>query len=475
MTTLTDAQFQQLLATITQNAQPQPAPVATAASTTTGHDPNALGPMPPCIFDTNKMTRLTQFEHWLEEAENRMRFIGVADDDKKAILLRSWGGSELVQFMRTHAKVKFEATPASEGTAAVPADTYSGAVKKIKDELRKLVNRTMAMHQLFSTKQGDRSWMDFIKVLEDKAHILGFATTPYTESDAVKDAAIFGMADERLQEKALAEDPDLPTLIQLGQSRESGREGLHSLKDNLGTVSRVAQDSVTVDDVDKRIQQVMRIQKPGRYSNRQKRQNQRPAPTSCTNCSARHIPGACKAQGKTCFACGESNHFEGSQICKGTPQSVSRVQETDQAAGSYTQTVLRDWPGVKSDRSNVIQSISAVNKINDDSTGSSKHVSVDIGGSLHRLQTDTGSDYTIIPPSSYSENMGEVVPADTNLRAWGSESNLKVCGMVNTLITTKKGARVRTNVYIVDGFLPEPVLGDREAERLGFVTFNKEG
>ena len=77
---------------------------------------------------------------------------------------------------------------------------------KVKTELRKLVNRTMAMYQLKNTKQGDRSWMDYIKILEDKAHILNLNVIPYTEDDAVKDAAVYGMSDEKLREKAIADD-----------------------------------------------------------------------------------------------------------------------------------------------------------------------------------------------------------------------------------------------------------------------------
>ncbi len=217
MATLSAEQFQQLLQTLA----PQTAPPAAA----TGNDPAALGPMPPCVLSTDKMSRLTQFETWLEEAENRMKFIGITDGEKKLSLLRSWGGKDLVSFMKTHAKVKFEATPAVGTTAEIPADTYESAVQKAKVELRKSVNRTMAMFQLFNTKQGDRTWMNYIKLLDDKAHILDFNNRPYLHEDAVKDAAIFGMTDDRLQEKSLADDPTLDALIQTGQSRESGKEG----------------------------------------------------------------------------------------------------------------------------------------------------------------------------------------------------------------------------------------------------------
>ena len=72
-----------------------------------------------------------------------------------------------------------------------------------------MVNRTMAMHDLLTTKQGTQNWLEFIHNLEKKAMILNFESQPYKTSDAVKDAAIFGMSDAKLREKALAEDPNL--------------------------------------------------------------------------------------------------------------------------------------------------------------------------------------------------------------------------------------------------------------------------
>ena len=100
-------------------------------------------------------------------AENRMQFIGVTEDTKKVNLLRSWGGADLVKFMKTHASVRLQATPAAGTAAEIPADMYAEVVKKTKAELRKLVNKTMA--RLMKTNQGDRNWMDFIKDLEDRS------------------------------------------------------------------------------------------------------------------------------------------------------------------------------------------------------------------------------------------------------------------------------------------------------------------
>ena len=71
--------------------------------------------------------------------------------------------------------------------------------------------------------------------------------------------------------------------------------------------------------------------------------------------------------------------------------------------------------------------------------------------------------------------MGKVVTADTRLRAWGPKTYLDVKGMFPTSLTMDKGASKKAWVYVVDGYRPEALLGDRDAEELGIFTFHKEG
>ena len=78
-----------------------------------------------------------------------------------------------------------------------------------------------------------------------------------------------------------------------------------------------------------------------------------------------------------------------------------------------------------------------------------------------------------MPPSLYTKEMGDLVTSDTRLRAWGSDKLLDVIGMICTKLETEKGATAQTKVYVVNGYQPEPLLGDAEA--LGFVIFKKEG
>ena len=57
----------------------------------------------------------------------------------------------------------------------------------------------------------------------------------------------------------------------------------------------------------------------------------------------------------------------------------------------------------------------------------------------------------------------------------GSTCNLKITGMADVQLKNKKGAKTSTSLYVVEGYEAEPLLGDKDAEALGFIIFNKEG
>ena len=242
------------------------------------------------------MTKLNLFNEWLEDAENRMSYIGITDNKEMIILLKTWGGPEIVELIRleqSHLNKQAQGQRADDHE-----DTYEETIEKLRQYLSKMVNRTMAMHQLLSTQQGTRSWSDFIRDLERKAKTLNFEKKPYSTEEAIKDAAIFGMNDPALREKALAEDPDLEKLSRWGQAKEAGKEDAHNL--SKGTIKRIqpdlVNDQMNPEEIDQMIQtlQVMKLKKAGRYSNRYKKQQ-------CNRCNSEHQPERCPANGKTCL------------------------------------------------------------------------------------------------------------------------------------------------------------------------------
>ena len=295
------------MATISPNAAPQ---------STFKNDPAALGPMRQCSLGTDKMRKLTMFNEWLEDAENRMTYIGVTDDNEKVILLKTWGGPEMVELIRLE-KSNLNIRATTDSNEEEQGCTYAQLIEKLRSFLARMVNRTMAMHQLLSTQQGTRSWSDFIRDLERKAKILNFENKPYTTDEAIKDAAIFGMNDPSLREKALAEDPTLEKLTRWGQARETGREDAHHLNKE-GNVKRVGSHLLSTDmetdEIENMIEtlQVMKLKKAGKYSSRN---NNSPRSGSCNRCNTEHNPGRCPANGKTCFTCGAKNHFSKAPVC----------------------------------------------------------------------------------------------------------------------------------------------------------------
>lgn len=468
---MTPEQLQTLIAAI----QPQQAPamdqnqilqIANAIRPQQQKSAAALGHMSPLDMGPDKMQKLKRFNEWLEEAENRMRYLAANTNDEKISLLRAWGGTDLVSFMKLHAKVKLETTPATDTTDEIPADTYEDIILKIRTVLHSLVNRTLAMHELLTTKQGNRPWLVFYADVEAKAQNLDFDTTPYTHKDAVKDALTMGMSDRKLMERALTEDPDHDTLMKWGQAREAGKEGVQNLAGSSYSSTNCIEslnDEMSATEIDQMIDtlSVMKVRKQGKYSGRPQREQPK---SNCRNCITDHPQGRCPAYGKECFACGGANHFSRSEACPKFRKPVRRVEYHQEPTYDYAATAMN---------SDTLKMISIVGRLQ--THHKSKEVTIKMGGVPQKLYTDTGSDKTIIPPSNYSNTMGELIATDTKLRAWGSEKLLDVKGMIHTTLTTEKGATVQTKVYVVDGFRPEPLLGDRDAEALGFVLFNKEG
>ena len=330
--------------------------------------------------------------------------------------------------------------------------------------------------------------MNSVKELEDKAYLLDFDNQTYKQSDAVNGAAIFSMTDTRLKEKALSDDPDLTTLIKWGQARESGKEGLHSLREPPSNIHRLSRNGIDdeisndeeIDDLIESLQ-VMKLRKAGRFSNRRRPSTNQN--NSCPNYSSEHAPNRCPAKGKECFTCGGRNHFSNSKTCKNN--QVKYVEASDTASdsepdskntteASINRVTQPIWPGAKSQYTHLLKKISPIHRVSN-SRNKTKIVNVKIGESKVKLFTDTGSEFTIIPPSLYENSMGRILPAETNLRAWGARDNLDVKGMIHTTITNEKGASSTSKVYIVNGNHPEPLLGAPDAKNLGFITFNSGG
>jgi len=117
-------QFSQLLATLSGDRTPGP-----AAISATRNDPVALEPIRQCALRTDKMKKLNIFNEWLEDAENRMSYIGITSDKEKIILLKTWGGPEMVELIRLESHLNAQTQARGE---AEQEDTYNQTFEKLR-------------------------------------------------------------------------------------------------------------------------------------------------------------------------------------------------------------------------------------------------------------------------------------------------------------------------------------------------------
>ena len=494
---MTAEQFTQLL-------QALPGLLGAAAGGAPGNAA-AVGPMEPCNLGIDKVKRYKEFSDWLKEVETKMDFMGIVENAKKISLLRSWAGKVLLNYWDKEVRIRWTSSPTIPAgqdqieVPAVPADSYAEVINKTKAEILKHVNRDRSIIDLLHMRQQDDTWMAFISELEDSADLCQLDTKNFTRDDAIRVAALSGMKDRSLAEKALAEKYNLQTLISVGSTRETSKATAEAMAGKaVTTLKRVPRvedrftgerdmEDMSEEELDRKISalSVMKLKKSGKYSVRFKdKDGKSDKAVRCNNCRTQHEEGRCPARGKDCFTCEGSGHFSGAAACPETKKSTTRRVEENRELTDPSDSEEEDsrpvrrvdrWPGI---RPGALQFpnkfIGRVNKVQP-TADQDRWVRLRLGGKRVTLFSDTGSKYTLIPPELYDPVMGRIEASDCNLRAWGSKKPLDVKGMFTTDIVTKKGARKTTVVYVVAGHRPEPLLGDTDATDLGIIEFRGEG
>ena len=172
----------------------------------------------------------------------------------------------------------------------------------------KHVSRDRSLTDLLSMKQGDDTWMQFISELKDAADLCRLDTQPLTREDAIRVAALAGMKDRLLAEKAMTEEFQLARLVSVGSTRESSKSNVEAMEGNKsGNIRRIPDEQrgerdnrqlapgifmeagrSTEEDLDKAISNltVMKLKKAGKYSIRSKAQGEGDRKGSCDSCSS---------------------------------------------------------------------------------------------------------------------------------------------------------------------------------------------
>ena len=453
MATFTEEQFAALIAKMSEvGATPRAAAAreVTAANPPVNHTNSGaaalVGQIPACVLGKNKLKRYKKWRDWIKDAENKMTFLSIDTNEKKISFIRSCAGTELTEFWEKEARIRFIDIPAdaANNVVAQARHTYDEITKGTKDALLKYVNRDRAIIELLRLEQGSRNFTDFLSEVEDAEYLCRVAEEPITSEDLQKMSLIAGLKDRTLAEKALTEQYTLKQLVSAALNRESSRANVEAMKARPTTaVSSIESNEVVeltplrqqLNDIDAKLDRVMRVKQSGKYSRCYKQGTQgddkhKNSKSSCIKCTYSHEKGQCLADGpgRSCYDCTREGHFAGSVLCKSRsqkkPRATTRRVEYETASDSEyeseTETVARVdrvWPGVTpgTTRTDELWRV----KISPAKSTKSKRVSLKMGGVQTRLFTDTGSKHSIIPPESYRESMGKVVPADCNLRAWG--------------------------------------------------------
>ena len=344
---------------------------------------SAVGPMGHCNLGIDKTGRLKRFNDWMKGAQAKIDFMGLTTDKQKISLLRSWAGPELLTYWEREVGIRFESTPRIEATGgrdAIPAQdahTYQDMLRDTRQEILKHVNRDRSLIDLLNMRQTSESWMAFIHDLEEAADLCQLETRPFTRDDAIRVAALAGMKDRNLAEKALAEKYSLTTLISTGSTRETSKATADALQGRGATtsVSRVDRQEIgdsdmSEEELDRAIADltIRKLKKSGKYSVRKKDAPSKTKTTNilsqdkaerCRHCNTRHEPHRCPAKGKECFQCEGADHFANTPACtfkRGTTRRLveeEREEELEDGASdteSHTGSIaekIRNRLGVK--------------------------------------------------------------------------------------------------------------------------------
>ena len=414
----------------------------------------------PCELGNDPSKYLERFEDWYEHTSLLADSIGVKHDGQKLKLILLWGGRQF----RKYAK---EAGVVMEGEAQ---DTLQAAITKIRKQCGTHVNLSMAVFKLMHTRQGTKSVTEFARDIEELSHQCQFETQPYDKERAKKDAFIFGTSDDKVRQEALAKDWKWEEVFKAALGYEQSRKSSGAIKQTSG--EEVRQVSYTQEDVDHIVSRVM----AGKYSTSSRgsgasapKQNIKQTSEKCRNCPGHyrpHPPGRCPAAGKSCVVCKGKGHFAGSAAC--TVKENNTVRSVDTAQDTYT------YQNAASGGSTVgFVEVIEVGLLQE--SGQNNTVTVEINGTKTHVFVDSGCKKTLLPTTHFKSSMGEIKESQIRLRPYGTDQHLQVKGELQVTITAGNGAQVATTVYIVDGHLLEPLLGDEDAKALGILSIKPLG
>ena len=370
------------------------------------------------------------------------------DDAEKKAMLEIEGGQDMTELLK---KCKVE-----EG------DTYVQAVEKVKTALKGRGNRTSAVFKLFNNhQQGSRSFDSWHQDVVKAAKLIDW--TGYDATKAAVDALVLQTSSQKLQQRAIQENPDLDTFIALGMSQEQARKKAASMPGGQEeVVNRLQQEN-------NKLRKKLESKSPQQHP---KKGNL----ARCSRCCMAKCPdpdgSKCLAAGKACLACGEKSHFTRSKLCKKPKKSpaTSRIEEALLSNSDSEESVGRIMTvgKVENDKKDSIYTSLMIASHDDENLQSGIRI---------KVATDTGVRKTILNRRDWRkiEDNCLLTKAKIKFRPYGTNMHLPVRGRTKVQLRAKAGALITTYVYVMDDDTETSLLGKRDAQRLGIVKIDLRG
>ena len=378
------------------------------------------------------------------------------------------GGREMIDLFKHTGKVE-------------DLDTYSQAVTKVEEGIKKQTNQASAKFKLFQQMpQGDQPYSKWYPQVKEQASRCDW--TGYNTEKAARDAILFQTNNKKLMKKIIAEDIDFNETVKVGLAMEQGAKKVDEIRSTgRKEVEKVANLNVTNgrDTSFADLCDMVRSLK----SDQKKKGKVKASSENCKNCNFKHRAGqSCPAKDKTCNQCEKKGHFANSSEChmkkKHKKETLRAVKESESSQSETDSVesvgrVKEEAEGVRAVKSEKSE-VSRVRLTVLDKGKASEKEDVE-------LLIDSGVNKTLLSEKDWQkfkakpgERKLKLKRCFTKFSPFGTKVTLPMMGRSVCRMEARGGAKVTTMVYVVKGE-SQSLLGLKDGKALGIIDIKPEG
>ena len=349
------------------------------------------------------------------------------------------------------------------------AVTYDEAVEAAREALRGRLNETSQVYALNKMEQGAQSFAQWYPKVMEAGKRIDWAA--YNLETAVKNVLIFNCESEKLRTKAIAENLGYNDFIRAGVAMENSMKKAKSM----GTSEEVRK--VKENDTVKKLEDQLKKLQAGQSSK-----------DKCKTCGRNPHP-----KGKPCFAlklschkCNGQGHIQ--EVCKKKEAvrylsqtgedseeevAIKRVKKSKKKGKAKKKTTV-----LPSDSEDTVSRIDEVKSVEQKTTPKDvMSAALNVNKKIINFAIDSGVKRNLINLNDW-EKIATTTEARITTRRfmpYGVNKDLPVKSKAAVTIQARSGAKVETEMFIVESKEVESLLGRDDALRLGILKLCPEG